>query len=949
MATRLTALRFQAWHPSAGPHAIPLAFGRLHTYMAGTQAPLPTYKDEAMSIVNPNPIILDGAGQATIVLDGNYKFVLEDEEGVPVETIDNVSSDDSSELLSAIVQNTIVTYMDHATMLGDTTQPAPTFARVVNDGDEENNGYWIWNGSSWSRAALQPASDAALATLTVRVSALEAQDLGNLKTAAFRDVPEAGDALEDEVVLGDDSRLSDQREPTAHQHEVDDIQDWSDIGKALAKAVDQDEAKQIIGAGDSDLELGYEAGKAMPGDAGPDDIGAATAVQGDKADDAYGWGDHAQANYLTQHQSLAGLATEQWVQQQGYKTVDTTYTAGSGLDLSGDEFSVKFGSGAGEVMPGNTAIPTLPAVVDKNEAEAGAAQTARLWTAERVKQAIDALAPQPGGGGTVTSVGLTAPAGLEVTGGPVTASGTLMLSYEAGYSIPSSARQGQWDTAYGWGDHADANYLTQHQSLAGYATENWVQSQGYVKNSGAESIAGAKTFTDRLAAAGAYTPSKAVAYAASITLDCAESNVFEVGELEGDVDTITLANPEPGQAINVRFVQDATGGHLVAAPAGAAIEGQMPDMPGAYAWLMLIYVDAASRWEGYWSTVDTGAAGELVTKGVLKEFTAADNIVRGGATTTNSSDTTNWARFNAPIECHGDFVVRARPREDWGVLVHEYETEPTLPSGPAPTPSGDVPGWPVRRGHHDGWLSISIRKSDFTAITTGDLDGLTLEYVVDDGSGRIERTPHMVVLGDSISSFGGVSPVPVHYPSGSVSRVDQLWWHQVARALSIPTQTVLAINGASVTNYNDGDSVVEQVAGIPATASDIFVFGGINDFNNGDAGVTMPDHTQSYDTGTFEGAICQVIKDIVTAHPQARVYLMSPAQMEVTWPDVFGITLNDVANFYREVAQMFGVRFISTTQCGISPFNVDHTTDDGLHPSVFGQAMIAHTVLGAIA
>lgn len=51
-------------------------------------------------------------------------------------------------------------------------------------------------------------------------------------------------------------------------------------------------------------------------------------------------------------------------------------------------------------------------------------------------------------GGTVTSVGLAAPTGFTVTGSPVTSSGTLTLSYTAGYSLPTTASQANWDTAY---------------------------------------------------------------------------------------------------------------------------------------------------------------------------------------------------------------------------------------------------------------------------------------------------------------------------------------------------------------------------------------------------------------------------------------------------------------------------------------------------------------------
>jgi hypothetical protein len=63
------------------------------------------------------------------------------------------------------------------------------------------------------------------------------------------------------------------------------------------------------------------------------------------------------------------------------------------------------------------------------------------------------------GSGTVTSVALSAPTGFAVTGSPVTTTGTLALGFSSGYSLPTTTKQSQWDTAYGWGDHAAANYL----------------------------------------------------------------------------------------------------------------------------------------------------------------------------------------------------------------------------------------------------------------------------------------------------------------------------------------------------------------------------------------------------------------------------------------------------------------------------------------------------------
>lgn len=69
--------------------------------------------------------------------------------------------------------------------------------------------------------------------------------------------------------------------------------------------------------------------------------------------------------------------------------------------------------------------------------------------------------------GTVTSVQVAVPTGLQASGGPVTSSGTITISYASGYAIPTTEKQSQWDTAYSWGNHAAAGYVTL-ASLAAY-------------------------------------------------------------------------------------------------------------------------------------------------------------------------------------------------------------------------------------------------------------------------------------------------------------------------------------------------------------------------------------------------------------------------------------------------------------------------------------------------
>ena len=50
--------------------------------------------------------------------------------------------------------------------------------------------------------------------------------------------------------------------------------------------------------------------------------------------------------------------------------------------------------------------------------------------------------------GTVTNIAMTVPTGLTVTGSPITSSGTFALGLQSGYSIPTTANQSNWTTAY---------------------------------------------------------------------------------------------------------------------------------------------------------------------------------------------------------------------------------------------------------------------------------------------------------------------------------------------------------------------------------------------------------------------------------------------------------------------------------------------------------------------
>lgn len=81
--------------------------------------------------------------------------------------------------------------------------------------------------------------------------------------------------------------------------------------------------------------------------------------------------------------------------------------------------------------------------------------------------------------GTVTSVDMSVPTGLSVSGNPITTSGTLAVTLTAGYSIPTTANQSTWTTAYNRSLTSAAvtgtttKTLTLNQQDGGTITASW--------------------------------------------------------------------------------------------------------------------------------------------------------------------------------------------------------------------------------------------------------------------------------------------------------------------------------------------------------------------------------------------------------------------------------------------------------------------------------------------
>lgn len=133
------------------------------------------------------------------------------------------------------------------------------------------------------------------------------------------------------------------------------------------------------------------------------------------------------------------------------------------------------------------------------------------------------------GGGTVTSVAMTVPTGMTVSGSPITSAGTLALGLSSGRTIPTSADVEKGVTAYGWGNHADAGYAYESES-GNYVTLHTTQNN----------ISGEKTFT-----------TKPVHIGATSGLDVNGSSYIDIGDarLKWDGDNHALhVTKRPGSS-----------------------------------------------------------------------------------------------------------------------------------------------------------------------------------------------------------------------------------------------------------------------------------------------------------------------------------------------------------------------------------------------------------------
>lgn len=95
---------------------------------------------------------------------------------------------------------------------------------------------------------------------------------------------------------------------------------------------------------------------------------------------------------------------------------------------------------------GDGTVVTSSSWQEINATTLGVVPTSRQLTINGT--AYDLSADRSWSVGTVTSIGVSMPTGFSVASSPVTSSGTIAITFASGYSLPTTASQSDWDSAY---------------------------------------------------------------------------------------------------------------------------------------------------------------------------------------------------------------------------------------------------------------------------------------------------------------------------------------------------------------------------------------------------------------------------------------------------------------------------------------------------------------------
>ncbi|MBO0586106.1 SGNH/GDSL hydrolase family protein [Sporosarcina sp. E16_8] len=180
----------------------------------------------------------------------------------------------------------------------------------------------------------------------------------------------------------------------------------------------------------------------------------------------------------------------------------------------------------------------------------------------------------------------------------------------------------------------------------------------------------------------------------------------------------------------------------------------------------------------------------------------------------------------------------------------------------------------------------------------------------------------------------------------------------VKKIVGFDKVTIDGVGGSTLASSGKGDktSIVYRVQHMDVSHDVITIFGGTNDWGNvparplGKMGDT--------DENTVYGAIESIIKSILRKNPEARLIFITPLQRDFkeetdevvhgwsqTTTNEMEYRLEDVVSAINEVCSKYSIPVLDLYHnSGITMYNFDYMTKDGLHPNNKGMKRIGEQI-----
>ena len=259
-------------------------------------------------------------------------------------------------------------------------------------------------------------------------------------------------------------------------------------------------------------------------------------------------------------------------------------------------------------------------------------------------------------------------------------------------------------------------------------------------------------------------------------------------------------------------------------------------------------------------------------------------------------------------------------------------------------------------------------------------DGWNGWHSLSDPSKRVWKGLKISVLGDSISSYQGISVGNAYYSSSKIPSVNSMWWKQLcsitgAEPLVIDAyaSSCCAVASADwtsgITPAVDNSRCKALHTGNSASGNRvdpdmILIAMGLNDFQANVPLGSWDGHEPlaSSDTATWRGAYANMLLRIHTEYPDALIFCLSPWFFVRGNSD--GVNVNSGGNTYqyfedamKEVCELMGGVFIDASNFGFTRQNyaapkfalTDNTPDGSIfHPNATGQEILGQCIAAAV-